>query len=40
MFPWVLEPHLYEDQDRLAAITEKVIGSAEAKVIQTRPPVR
>lgn len=31
-FPWVLEPYLYEDQDRLlAAITEKVIGPAEAK---------
>jgi uncharacterized protein YjbI with pentapeptide repeats len=32
MFHWVLEPYLYEDQDRLlAAITEKVIGPAEAK---------
>jgi uncharacterized protein YjbI with pentapeptide repeats len=32
MFPWVLEPYLYEDQDRLmAAITDKVIGPAEAK---------
>ena len=31
-FPWVLEPHLYDDQDGLlAAITEKVIGPAEAK---------
>jgi uncharacterized protein YjbI with pentapeptide repeats len=31
-FPWVLEPYLYEDQDRLlAALTEKVIGPAEAK---------
>jgi len=31
-FPWVLEPYLYEDQDGLlAAITEKVIGPAEAK---------
>lgn len=31
-YPWVLEPYLYEDQDRLlAAITEKVIGPAEAK---------
>ena len=30
-FPWVLEPYLYEDQDGLlAAITEKVIGPAEA----------
>jgi uncharacterized protein YjbI with pentapeptide repeats len=29
-YPWVLEPYLYEDQDRLlAAITEKVIGPAE-----------
>jgi hypothetical protein len=32
MFPWVLEPYLYEDQDRLlAAIMDKVIGPAEAK---------
>jgi hypothetical protein len=32
MFPWVLEPYLYEDQDRLlAAIMENVIGPAEAK---------
>jgi uncharacterized protein YjbI with pentapeptide repeats len=32
MFPWVLEPYLYEDQDGLlAAIMEKVIGPAEAK---------
>ena len=31
-FPWVLEPFLYEDQDRLlAAVTEKVIGPAEKK---------
>jgi uncharacterized protein YjbI with pentapeptide repeats len=31
-YPWVLEPFLYEDQERLlAAITEKVIGPAEAK---------
>jgi hypothetical protein len=31
-FPWVLEPYLYEDQDRLlAALTDKVIGPAEAK---------
>jgi len=31
-FPWVLEPYLYDDQDRLlAAITDKVIGPAEAK---------
>ena len=31
-FPWVLELFVYEDQDRLlAAITEKVIGPAEAK---------
>jgi hypothetical protein len=31
-FPWVLEPYLYGDQDRLmAALTEKVIGPAEAK---------
>ena len=31
-YPWVLEPYLYEDQDRLlAALTEKVIGPAEAK---------
>jgi hypothetical protein len=31
-YPWVLEPYLYEDQDRLlAAIMEKVIGPAEAK---------
>jgi hypothetical protein len=35
MFPWVREPYLYEDQDRLlAAITEKAIGPAEANVIQ------
>ena len=32
-YPWVLEPYLYEDQDRLlAALSEKVIGPAEAKV--------
>ena len=32
-FAWVLEPFLYEDQSRLlAAITDKVIGPAEAKV--------
>lgn len=32
MYPWVLEPFLYDNQDRLlAAITEKVIGPAEAK---------
>jgi len=31
-FPWVLEPFLYEDQNGLlAALTEKVIGPAEAK---------
>jgi hypothetical protein len=31
-YPWVLEPYLYDDQDGLlAAITEKVIGPAEAK---------
>jgi len=31
-FPWVLEPYLYEDQDRLlAAITDKVIGPAEKR---------
>jgi uncharacterized protein YjbI with pentapeptide repeats len=31
-YPWVLEPYLYEDQDRLlAAITDKVIGPAEKK---------
>jgi hypothetical protein len=31
-FHWVLEPYLYEDQDSLlAAITDKVIGPAEAK---------
>lgn len=31
-FPWVLEPYLYEDQDRLlAALTKRVIGPAEAK---------
>jgi hypothetical protein len=31
-FPWVLELYLYEDQDGLlAAITDKVIGPAEAK---------
>jgi uncharacterized protein YjbI with pentapeptide repeats len=31
-YPWVLEPYLYEDQDRLlAAITDKVIGPAEVK---------
>jgi hypothetical protein len=31
-FPWVLQPYLYEDQDRLlAAITNRVIGPAEAK---------
>jgi uncharacterized protein YjbI with pentapeptide repeats len=32
-FPWVLEPYLYQHQDHLlAAITDKVIGPAEAKV--------
>ena len=31
-FPWVLEPFLYRDDgDLLAALTEKVIGPAEAK---------
>jgi hypothetical protein len=31
-YPWVIEPHRYEDQDGLlAAMTEKVIGPAEAK---------
>ena len=31
-YPWVLEPYLYEGQDRLlAALTDKVIGPAEAK---------
>jgi hypothetical protein len=31
-FPWVFEPYLYEDQDRLmAALTDKVIGPAEKK---------
>ena len=31
-YHWVLEPYLFEDQDGLlAAITEKVIGPAEAK---------
>jgi uncharacterized protein YjbI with pentapeptide repeats len=31
-FPWVLEPYLYENQDRLlAAINDRVIGPAEAK---------
>jgi hypothetical protein len=31
-FPWVLEPYVYENQDRLlAALTDKVIGPAEAK---------
>jgi hypothetical protein len=32
-FPWVLQPFLYENQDHLlAALVEKVIGPAEAKV--------
>jgi len=32
-YPWVLEPYLYEDQDGLlAALTEKVIGPAAARV--------
>jgi len=31
-YPWVLEPFLYKDQDGLlAALTDKVIGPAEAK---------
>jgi hypothetical protein len=31
-FPWILEPYLYDDQDRLLAVlNEKVIGPAEAK---------
>jgi len=31
-YPWVLEPYLYDDQDRLlAALNEKVIGPAAAK---------
>jgi len=31
-FPWVLEPYLYRDQDRLlAALNDWVIGPAEAK---------
>ncbi len=34
-FPWVLEPFVYEDQNELlAALTQKVIGPAEAKVRQ------
>ena len=34
-FPWVLEPFLCEDQDRLlAALSDKVIGPAEAKAKQ------
>jgi hypothetical protein len=33
-FPWVLEPYLYEGQDLLAKLTEKVIGPAEAKARQ------
>jgi hypothetical protein len=34
-FPWVLEPYLYEDKDRLLAkLTEKVIGPAVAKARQ------
>jgi hypothetical protein len=33
MYPWVLPPFVYEDQDGLLAVlTEKVIGPAEAKV--------
>jgi hypothetical protein len=37
-YPWVLEPFLYEDQDRLlAALGDRVIGPAEAKAkAQTR----
>jgi hypothetical protein len=32
-FPWVLDAYIYEDQDGLlAALNEKVIGPAEAKV--------
>ena len=32
LFPWVLEPFLYEDQKGLLAVlSEKVIGPAEAK---------
>ena len=31
-FPWVLEPYMYDDQDGLlAALTDRVIGPAEAK---------
>jgi len=31
-YPWVLEPYLYEDQDRLLAVLmDKVIGPAERK---------
>jgi hypothetical protein len=36
-YPWVLEPYLYEDQERLlAAITDKVIGPAEKELSRTR----
>jgi hypothetical protein len=32
MYHWVLEPYLYDDQDRLlAALNDNVIGPAEAK---------
>ena len=38
-FPWVLEPYLYEDQDRLlAAISENVIRPAEAKAKEQTGP--
>ena len=34
-YPWVLEPHLYDDPDRLlAALTDKVIGPAEKKAME------
>ena len=34
-YPWVLEPFLYEDQDRLlAVIANKVIAPAETKATE------
>jgi len=40
-YPWVLEPYLYEDQDRLLAVlNEKVIGPAEAKAKELRIPAK
>jgi hypothetical protein len=38
--PWVLEPYLYDDQNgRLVAITNKMIGLAKARVREPTRPI-